>query len=1016
MTNKTASGTSPSTAIPTVRRRRQWLLATSALISVLLPVTAHADDGTWLANPGTNDFNTAANWSGAAVPNGIATFGTSTKTAINVTQNTTIHGMLFSAGASNYTFTNQASFFTIGGAIVVSGGNATLVNNVAANTLLFLAVGQSGTASIQNAGRLEYIDTSSAASATITNTGNIDFNGYSGAGDSTINSSGNVIFRDYSKGSEPSFGTGHSSITNSGYLTFADHSSAAQATITNTGSLIFTDFATAGEATISLLNTSVAQFAASSKAGTAQITNAGALNFYNSASADHATIFNNSGGFSFNDNSTAGNALIVTTNFLGFTGLATAGSSQITNSGLIYFRGTSDGGSASMRNSGTVSFQQSATAGSIYIVNTAAASKILIRDDASGGNAAIELQAGSLDISQLYGTGTTLGSLQGAGGTVLLGSKNLAVGGTNSSGTFAGVIADGGAGGGAGGSLTKEGDSALILTGVNTYTGATTVNNGSLVIDGSIATSAATTVNAGGTLAGAGIVGNTSINGGILHPGDLGAIGTLTVQGSLAFTTAATYLIQLSPATASTTNVTGAATLGGATVAAKFAGGTYVAKKYTVLTANGGINGAFGAVVNTNLPAGFATSLSYDATHAYLNLALAVPNFGSNLNQNQRNVAAALVNSFNTVGSVPLVVGKLTPAGLTQVSGETATGTQQATVNAMTQFTGLLLDPNGLNRGGFAAPASPALQYAEGRRRSPTEAFAAIPTGGDTNLISGRWSVWAAGFGGSQTTSGNAVLGSNDARNSAYGTAVGADYRAAPNTTLGFAMAGGGTSFNVAGAGNGRSDLFQIGGYLRHTQGPTFIAAALAYGWQDVTTNRTINVAGTDTLRGRFTSNAFSGRIEGGYRFDGSALGLTPYAAAAFTTLSLPSYAEQVTGGGNSFALNYASASPTATSTELGVRAERSFLLPDTALLTLRGRLAWAHDYNVTRNASASFQILPASGFVVAGARPAADSALTTASAEINWRGGWSALATFEGQFADVTQSYAGKGTIRYAW
>ena len=40
-----------------------------------------------------------------------------------------------------------------------------------------------------------------------------------------------------------------------------------------------------------------------------------------------------------------------------------------------------------------------------------------------------------------------------------------------------------------------------------------------------------------------------------------------------------------------------------------------------------------------------------------------------------------------------------------------------------------------------------------------------------------RWSVWAAGFGGSQRTDGNAVLGSNDTRSSIYGTAVGADYR-----------------------------------------------------------------------------------------------------------------------------------------------------------------------------------------------------------------------------------------------
>ena len=60
-----------------------------------------------------------------------------------------------------------------------------------------------------------------------------------------------------------------------------------------------------------------------------------------------------------------------------------------------------------------------------------------------------------------------------------------------------------------------------------------------------------------------------------------------------------------------------------------------------------------------------------------------------------------------------------------------------------------------------------------------------------------RWSVWAAGYGGSQTTDGNAALGSNTATSRIAGVAVGADYRFSPNTIAGFALAGGGTSFSV---------------------------------------------------------------------------------------------------------------------------------------------------------------------------------------------------------------------------
>jgi hypothetical protein len=34
----------------------------------------------------------------------------------------------------------------------------------------------------------------------------------------------------------------------------------------------------------------------------------------------------------------------------------------------------------------------------------------------------------------------------------------------------------------------------------------------------------------------------------------------------------------------------------------------------------------------------------------------------------------------------------------------------------------------------------------------------------------------------------------------------------------------------------------------------------------------------------------------------------------------------------------------------------------------------------------------------------------------MKWTNGWSAAATFEGEFSEITRSYAGKGVLRYAW
>jgi uncharacterized protein with beta-barrel porin domain len=85
-------------------------------------------------------------------------------------------------------------------------------------------------------------------------------------------------------------------------------------------------------------------------------------------------------------------------------------------------------------------------------------------------------------------------------------------------------------------------------------------------------------------------------------------------------------------------------------------------------------------------------------------------------------------------------------------------------------------------------------------------------------------------------------------------------------------------------------------------------------------------------------------------------------------------------------------------------------------VLTLRGRFAWAHDFNTDRNVTAVFQTLPGASFIVNGAAQAHESALTTVSAEMGWLNGWSAAATFEGEFSGISQSYAGKGVMRYNW
>ncbi|WP_249125658.1 autotransporter outer membrane beta-barrel domain-containing protein [Bradyrhizobium manausense] len=700
------------------------------------------------------------------------------------------------------------------------------------------------------------------------------------------------------------------------------------------------------------------------------------------------SITNSSGNLNFQNSSTAGVATI--TNFwnMNLQNTSTAGNATITNNGFLGFFNNSTAGNAAINNNATAQTDFSAT---------------------SGPGGSHQISAGSIN----------------GGGTFKLGSNQLTVGGNGLAMTVDGVIS------GVGGSLVKTGGNGMTLTNANTYDGPTIVNGGTLLVNGSLNTSSQVTVGSGAAFGGQGTVGSTQVNtGATLYAGNDSPTTSLTISGNLVLQTGAHYFISVSPTASSFANVAGTATLGGAAVSATFFPGSYLSKQYTILTAAGGISGTFAPSANNlggNLPAGATDSLSYDANHVYLNLSLGFGGGPSNngMNQNQIAVGNALVGYFNATGGIPAVYAGLSPAELTQASGEHATGSQQTTFDAMSQFMGLLTDPfmrdvgcssSAVTRERCGDNPAGASGYADDGRANAYAMFTKAPL--RARPFEQRWSVWAAGFGGTQTTDGNAVVGSNQATSRIFGTAVGADYLFSPNTLAGFALAGGGTSFGVNGLGGGRSDLFQAGAYVHHTRGQAYITAALAYGWQDVTTDRTVTIAGVDRLRAEFNANAWSGRLEGGYRFVApwiGGLGLTPYAAAQATTFQLPAYAEQAISGTPAFALNYGAKDVTDTRTELGLRSDKSFAQQN-GVLTLRGRLAWAHDYNPNRAIAATFQALPGASFVVNGAAQARDSALATASVEMKWLNGWSAAATFEGEFSQVTRSYAGKGVVRYAW
>src|SRR6185312_10414470 len=159
-------------------------------------------------------------------------------------------------------------------------------------------------------------------------------------------------------------------------------------------------------------------------------------------------------------------------------------------------------------------------------------------------------------------------------------------------------------------------------------------------------------------------------------------------------------------------NVAGTASLAGA-VQANVASGSH--KSYDILHSAGLSGTSFDALVIAN--PNFSGSLSYTATDAFLNLTANLGG-GTDLNQNQQNVANAINNVFNSGSTLPSnfanlfsLTGSSLANALTQLDGEVATGAERAVFQLSTEFLGLMLDPF-VNGRGHTALGGPAIGFA----------------------------------------------------------------------------------------------------------------------------------------------------------------------------------------------------------------------------------------------------------------------------------------------------------------
>ncbi len=601
----------------------------------------------------------------------------------------------------------------------------------------------------------------------------------------------------------------------------------------------------------------------------------------------------------------------------------------------------------------------------------------------------------------LNGFSQTIGSLSGAG-AVTLGGATLTTGNDNTSTTFSGVIS------GAGG-LTKIGNGTLTLSGANTFTGGTMLNAGGLVVNGSLAS--AVTVN-GGTLGGNGTFGGLTVNGGTVAPGN--SIGTFTVNGNFAQGAGSIYQVEVNAAGQSDLiTASGSATISGGTVAVQAQSGTYARNTtYTILTATGGVSGAY-----SNVTSNFAfltPSLSYNANNVFLTLFQNQSAFAAGAQtNNQFAVGTALDRSnasatgdFNTVlNALSVLSTSQGPAALDAISGQQYADFGTTNIQGGNLFMNAVGQQMAIARTGTGTGGGQRVALAQACEIEACDA-------------QGPLSAWASGLGGF-----GGVNGTNNSGGLVYnfgGAAAGMDYRLDPRFLAGVGV--GYTAGNqwINGLmGRGWTDNVSVSGYGSFTQGPIYVDALAGYAYSNNQMQRQIMIPGLQprTANGSTGANQALGQVETGYRvavYAPAAATVTPFGRLQASTVNQNGFSEW---GASSLSLTVAQQTTNSLRSTLGAELVGAVGLGNTRTLDLGLRLGWLHEFaDVGRPITAAFNGAPGNAFTVYGATPQRDSAVIGFSAQTAIADAAQVYLRYNGELGSGSDNHAFNLGVRITW
>jgi autotransporter-associated beta strand protein len=357
------------------------------------------------------------------------------------------------------------------------------------------------------------------------------------------------------------------------------------------------------------------------------------------------------------------------------------------------------------------------------------------------------------------------------------------------------------------GLLRKTGAGTLTIGSQPSFTGRTDVDGGTLMLAGSLPS--VVTVESGATLAGTGAVASATIlKGGTIAPD----VGTLQVAGHFDQQAGSTYAATILAGGSSSRIAVGdtAAIGSGATISIdRVAGGSYaIGTRYTLLTAAGGITGAY--TLNQTTVDGVELRLVADDDTLFADLVRTGASLRSlAVTRNQAAVASAL----GALDAGNSAYAALTPnpdddavrGALTQLSGEIHASAKTAQVHDAMLAEGAVLSR--------------------------------IETAGDQH---GLWGQFLGGHGEDDGTGG----GGNTERNT-YGGIGGYDVALGDDARAGLAAGYTHTRLTLDGrAGSATLDTGHVLGYTGGAFGALRLRAGIGYAWSRINTRRTVSFAG----------------------------------------------------------------------------------------------------------------------------------------------------------------------------